>query len=373
MAWSARSPARAVSLPTSGGGSLELVAIADGTCREGISLPLGTLRLPSLRESGAKAFRKAVAKELGKARWDGQECSPLYMVGGTWRAFAIYSMHRAEYPLTDPQAYTLSNTQADQIAKKLMHMRPDDLTSIRGVTSSRASGLPDAAAMLRIMLTEMNPAGLVFSSWGLREGLLFHRLSQPARDQDPLLAAVAHFTGLRGASPSLATMIAGWTSGLTESNGERRERLRLAAIMLAIAQSRLEPNMRLKHSFDWAMDKRWLGLDHAGRALLGAALRAACGKLGPTPELLQLTDEASLREAAAWGLSFRLCRRIGAGSRTSMLTTRLSRENDKLLLWLDESRAQLASETVVSDLERLAQWLGCTSELRIGALERAGG
>lgn len=349
-----------------GGGSLELVAIGQGQCHDGLSLPLGTLRLPALREAGDAAFDEAVAKELKGADWAREQPGPLYMVGGTWRAFANYSMHRSKYPLTDPQAYCLSDEEADKVAKKLSRMNPEELSSISGISSSRASGLPDAAAMLRTILDELKPAGLVFSSWGLREGLLFQRLNQTAREQDPLLSAVTHFTVPRGASPNTAAMIAGWTSGIAKGNGRSSERLRLAATMLAMAQLRIEPNMRLKHSFDWAMDKRWVGLDHEGRALLGAALRGSCGKPEPTPDLLHLADESRLRDAASWGLAYRLCRRLGAGSRASVLTSNLDRQNDRLVLWVEESRADLVSDSVVSDLDKLAQWLGCTSEVRIG-------
>ena len=47
-----------------GGGSLELVMIEDGDCHDGVSLPLGTLRLPALREKGAASFGKAVEREM---------------------------------------------------------------------------------------------------------------------------------------------------------------------------------------------------------------------------------------------------------------------------------------------------------------------
>ena len=349
-----------------GGGSLELVAIGDGTYHDGISTPLGTLRLPALRAEGARPFRKSVNKELAQAAWVSKKKNPLYLVGGTWRALALYAMHREKYPLTDPHAFHLTNEQAEKHCKKLAKMEPEKLANVPGITTSRAAGLPDAAAMLRVLLSALKPEGLIISSWGIREGLLFERLEPAAREQDPLLAAVTRFTAPRGASLNHATMIAGWTSRVVTPNGGGTERLRMATIMLALAQVRLEPNMRLKHSFDWAMDKRWIGLNHKGRALIGAALRGACNKPEPTKELLKLAPEEALREAASWGLAFRLCRRIGAGTRASMLTSRLSREGNRLVLWLDEERAELASDHVTSDLFALAKWLDCKPELRIG-------
>jgi len=136
--------------------------------------------------------------------------------------------------------------------------------------------------------------------------------------------------------------------------------------MLALAAARIEPNLRLRHSYEWAMDKRWLGLDPAGRARLAVALLAACGKPQLPPQLLFLASEEALREAAAWGLAIRLCRRLGAGSRVSLLTSKLRREDGRLVLWVDASRAELACGPVEGDLKVLAQWLGLGHELRIG-------
>jgi len=349
-----------------GGGSLELVEIGDGRCGHGISLPLGTLRLPALREGGDDALEKAVERELQTADWAAPHDGTLYLVGGTWRSMANFAMHKGKYPLTDPHAFSLSLEEADRVARKLSKMTPEELSPISGVSTSRAAGLPDAAAMLRTVLANLKPQSITFSSWGLREGLLFRQLKDAAKQLDPLLVAVDHFAGPRGASASIAATIAAWISPVANGGGKVGERLRLAAIMLALAQARLEPNMRLKHSFDWAMDKRWIGLDHRGRALLGAALRGACNKPEPTGDLIKLASEADLAEAASWGLAIRLCRRLGAGSRVSLMTTRLEREEKMLTLWLDESRKELASEGVESDLKNLAKWLGCEPAIRIG-------
>lgn len=355
-----------------GGGSLELVTVGQGRCHGGASLPLGTLRLPALREQDEAAFLQALGRELVTAGLAKDQPGPLYLVGGTWRAFANFAMDRDKYPLSDPHAFRLDNDEALKLARKLATMQPEELVAIAGISSSRAAGLPDAAAMLQVMIEIFAPDGIVISAWGLREGLLFEQLEPAAREADPLQAAVAHFTTPRGASLSTATMMAGWTSSATASLGKGSEGLRLVATMLSMAQARLEPNMRLKHSFDWAMDKRWTGIDHRGRALVGAALRGACGKPEPTADLLRLATVEDLRVAAGWGLAFRLCRRIGAGSRASMLTSRLLREDNTLVLWLDPSRAQLASDSVTSDLKTLAEWIGCTPELRIGKRELTG-
>lgn len=355
-----------------GGGSLELVAIAEGRCADGVSLPLGTLRLPALRARGEAALDSAVAAELDRAGWAMEHPGPLYMVGGTWRALARFAMHSTDHPLTDPQALHLPREEAERLARQVAQMPPGAFGGISGIPASRGGGLPDAAAMLRTVLRRLEPEGLVFSSWGLREGLLYNQLDPLMQETDPLLAAVAHFIEPQGIIATQATRIAAWTSAAAGHHGSGNERLRLAATMMAMAAARIEPNMRMDHGVDWALHKRWLGLDHRGRAMIAAALRAACGKPEPTQPLRLLASESDLREAAAWGLAIRLCRRLGAGSRLSLLTSTLRREEDRLALWIHPSRAQLLSQGVHNSLRQLTDWLGLGARIDTGETVPAG-
>lgn len=348
-----------------GGGSLELVMIEHDDCHDGVSLPLGTLRLPAVRAKGEAGFRRAVEKEMARAGWAAAHPGPLYMVGGTWRALAAFAMRSANHPLTDPHAFALDTKEADKIARRVARLDPEVLSSIPGIGAARAASLPDAADMLRIMLAELQPDGVVFSSWGLREGLLFQRLTPSERRQDPLLAGAAQFAAPRGGSATAAAMIAGWTAAAAKGNGGSSERLRLAATILALASAHVEPNWRARHAFEWAMDKRWLGIGPEGRASIAAALLAACGKIAPPAELERLTSWERLTEAVGWGLAIRLCRRIGAGSRASLTYSGLSREDGRLVLRIDPSRAQLVTDPVMGDLKALAQWLGLEPELRV--------
>ncbi len=351
-----------------GGGSLELIAIEDGQCHDGISLPLGTLRLPALREAGEENFRAAVQSELAKAGWAKMQGGPLYLVGGTWRAMASFAMHEDNYPLTDPQAFCLTREEAEKIARKLANSEPEELTSISGISSNRASGLPDAAAMLDVMLQELQPDALVISAWGIREGLLFERLTDIARGQDPLLSAITHFTTPRGADIMNATLIAAWTAEAVDGRNRGSERIRLAATMLTQAAARIEPNMRLSHATDWALEKRWVGLDHTGRAMMAQCLRASSGQPKLVEDYLRMATEKQLHRGSAWGLANRLCRKIGAGTRISLRSSSLRREGDTLVLRFDESRSYMMADTVERELAALAEWLGLEYEMMVGGI-----
>jgi exopolyphosphatase/guanosine-5'-triphosphate,3'-diphosphate pyrophosphatase len=211
---------------------------------------------------------------------------------------------------------------------------------------------------------------LVFSSWGLREGLLYQRLSPVARRQDPLLLGVARFAAPFGGSASRATMMTGWTSEAVAANDAYGEKLRLAATMLALAAIRLEPNLRVCHAIDWALHKRWIGLDVAGRARIAAALTATSGKTGLRAELFGLASEAQLYEAIGWGLALRLCRRIGAGSRLSLTGSTLNREEGRLVLRFERGAEALANDNVAGDLAMLAGWLGLRHAIELSGTVR---
>lgn len=341
-----------------GGGSLELVCVEDGQAHQGVSLPFGTLRLDSLRKKGSRSFKGFVHKSFAKVGWAVTHPGPLYLVGGTWRAFARAAMQQQGSPLTDPHGYELAPGEAEQVIKGLIRSGRAALKDSAGLATMRAEALPDAADLLRVMLAELQPSGLVFSAWGLREGLLYQALPPLARRQDPLIVGVSRFAAPFGGSPSRAAMMAGWTAEAVGAEDAYGEKLRLVATMLSLAAARLEPNIRISHAIDWALHKRWIGLDVAGRARIAAALAATGGRTGLPAELFTLAAKDQLYQAIGWGLAMRLCRRLGAASRLSLVASKLTRENGRLVLRFERGAEALASDSIAGDLATLAGWLG---------------
>nr|WP_247712045.1 Ppx/GppA family phosphatase [Qipengyuania qiaonensis] len=355
-----------------GGGSLELVSIADNACREASSLRLGTLRLPALRTKGSEAFEAAVLEQLASVGWAAAHPGPMYMIGGTWRALAAYAMRYFEYPLTDPHGFTLLPDDARRLAKELVAAKPEKLMEISGISPMRADYLPDAAALLRPLLDAVEPDELIFSSWGIREGLLYSRLEPVQMKADPLLAGVTAYAAPRDASITEATLLAAWTVDLADGDGTVNERLRLAAAQLSGALQRVEPNLRDSHAIEWSLGKRWIDLDARGRAMMCAALFGSIGRTELPDKLRVLASDDDLREGMTWGLGFRLARRLGGGSKVSLTTSALRRKKKTLVLRLDESRAPLANYPATLDFEILAEWLDLKPKIKIGSFEFSG-
>ena len=342
-----------------GGGSLELVRVSSGTTDSASTLPLGTLRLPDHRTGGRAEMRKSLDKAIRKGGWDLTAHDPaangtLYLVGGTWRAMAVFAMAAHSYPLSDPHGFAIDTAAALDLANGLAASETEVIRGRERISSMRAEKLPDAAVLLQSLLTQLNPQGVVFSSWGLREGLLYDRLPAHTRAQDPLLAGVAVFSSNRGSAPTLATRMAAWTLDAAPARDHGSERLRLAATMLALAAMQIEPNIRLPQAINWALHKRWVGIDGKGRAMLAAAISANGNQL----TVRALASEAALEEAVRWGLALRIARRLGAQSRRSLEVSRLRIEDGVLALKLAESHAALFGQPTEKDMKLLAGRLG---------------
>lgn len=346
-----------------GGGSLELTSLAGDTCGRGVTLPYGTLRLPELREAGGAKFAARVRKGLQSVDWQDGNGQPFYVVGGSWRALARYAMHKADWPLDDPHGFELTPEAAVTICQGIARAK---LGPIPGISASRLASLPDAAALLGVLLRELQPSRLIFSSWGLREGLFYGKLPAETRLQDPFLAGVSAFTCGLDVSTSTATMVAGWTAGaVTHSDIDSDERLRLVATMLALAAMRVEPNLRVEHAMNWALRKRWIGVDARGRVMVAMAVLANGGRTAVPIKLSRLASPEDLKEAITWGLAIRLCRRFGGCLPRAFNDASLDREGERLVLTIREPLHRLGNDAVDKDLRSLAAALGLEPEMRL--------
>nr|WP_137676589.1 Ppx/GppA family phosphatase [Parerythrobacter lutipelagi] len=348
-----------------GGGSLELVQIADDACSAGATMPLGTLRLRALVGADEAASAAAIGDLIDRAGAQFATGQTLYLVGGTWRAMAVFAMEQRNYPLTDPHGFSISGEEAQGLARAIARSKPGTLLALPRISEMRSENLPYAATLLLVLLSRLQPDKIVFSSWGLREGVLYSGLEPHARQQDPLLAGVGEFASLRGCPPVLATRVAGWTAAAVPASGHGSERLRLAATMLALSSMQIEPNLRIDLGIEWALHKRWISVSASDRALMAATV-SANGNVCDMPDAVKVLASPDAIEAAiCWGLAIRLCRRLGARSRTLFQLSSLQVEDDrKLVLSIEHSHTPLFGIPNEKDLDLLAGRLGLEPEFR---------
>lgn len=341
-----------------GGGSLELVEIAsEGIVPGGITLPFGTLRLPDMRALGPQKFADAVRSGLAARGWNRGRGLPLYIVGGSWRALALQAMRVLDWPVDDPHGFELSAAEAIRLARvfekgKLENADPR-------ISSARLATLADAAALMVQLVGNLQPSRLIFSSWGLREGLLHMQLPAEVQAESPMLASVAAFAQSARVNADDAVLVGEWTAPVCrDSDGERD--LRKAASLLALAAMRTEPNMRTEEALTWALRKRWIGLDMRGRGMMAMTVFANSGLTQAPHTFARLASQPDLDRAIGWGLAVRLCRRLTGGTARGMAASAVSVENGTLVLVLHEPARPLYGASNGKDVKALADWLGLT-------------
>ena len=114
----------------------------------------------------------------------------------------------------------------------------------------------------------------MFSALGLREGWLYSQLSDDERYLDPLVEG-AQLVGLPGAGcPSSPRPWCAGPTGCSPARPLPTRRLRVAVCALSDIAWRDHPDVRAEESFRRLLQFPFIGIDHAERVLVAAAIHA---------------------------------------------------------------------------------------------------
>lgn len=325
-----------------GGGSLELVRVVAGTVTDRVSFPLGALRLAAIRAKGKGTLGKTVAKMLDEAGWTGRGAGlPFYMVGGSWRALTKLDMALRSYPLPVIHAYSLSRETVATMEATVAGLDRQRLKSLTSLPKERVPTLGDAAALLDHVMRVLGCTSAIASSYGLREGLLFARLTTKVQRQDPLIAAARDEGQRYGRFPEHGDLLDQWIAPVFADEPDDMVRLRRAACLLVDVSWRATPDFRAERAREVALHGAWVGIDAAGRALIAQALSTALDGAAISPDPLpRLASSAALDKAIRWGLAMRLGQRLSGGVAAPLERTRLALTKTGLhLVIADRDRA----------------------------------
>ncbi len=342
-----------------GGGSLELVRVVAGTVTDRVSFPLGVLRLGVIRAQGRGVLDRQVAKLVADAGWSGRgKGLPFYLVGGSWRALARLDMHRTGYPLPVVHQYPIALERVAELQQILAEIPRAELKAIPDISGARIPTLPDATALLASVLRHLGSSGSIVSAYGLREGLLYQRLSPEQRREDPLIAAARDEGERSGRFPEHGDVIDAWIAPLFDDPPELA-RLRHAACLLADVGWRANPEFRAERGMEIALHGNWVAIDATGRAVLAQALYTALGGGTGCPEPLpQLAGAEALERARRWGLAIRMGQRLSGGVAAPLRRSQIALEDGTLALSLEPRDEALYGEAVEKRHKALAAAFG---------------
>lgn len=352
-----------------GGGSLELVRVADGRVHERISLPFGSLGVGRIRAKGPHALERVLTKALKHESWIAKGRSkPFYAVGGSWRALAQVHMHLVDHPLPTVHQYELPRLALQPLVRSLAQMSAKRLKMVPNLSASRIQMLPGAAALLSATVGKLGSSRVVASAWGLREGLLYQQLPSAVQALDPLIEACREEGDREGRFVGQGEILNRWIAPVFDDDPPMMARIRHAACLLADVAWRAHPDFRPERGLEFALHGNWVGIDAYGRALMGSALFANFG--GPADHashdfLGRLADPDALHRARCWGLAMRFGLRLSGGPADQLQDIALRRDGRQLVLGLPACKKSLYGDAVIRRHKGLAAALGLEPLLKV--------
>ncbi|HEY0328069.1 MAG TPA: exopolyphosphatase [Rhodopseudomonas sp.] len=356
-----------------GGGSLELIDVRGNRVRTGVTLPLGSLALQDASQKSPKRAERIVQAALA-------EVGPLqagrgrtfYAVGGTWRALARIHILQSEYPLRVMHGYAIPATEALRFARRLRRLAAaDTLADIESVAEARRPLLVYAALVLEYVIRVAQPTTIVFSTFGVREGLLYEQLPAAERAKDGLICAAGNLNELLSRSALHAQELIGWTDRFiriakqAETPDDRR--LRHAACLLSDVGWRVHPDYRGEQTLNLIINGNFGDVSHQGRAFLALSVFYRYAGFGeqnePSPQVRAMVTPAMDERAKLLGAAFRVAHLISAARPGVLPATHFSSKGRKLTLVFEHRMVDLVADRVGSRFKQLARLVGCSGNI----------
>lgn len=284
----------------------------------------------------------------------------LYMVGGSWRALARIDMIATGFPLPVTHQYRMKPGRARELRNVL---NSEDPQLAEPIAPQRLATSPIAAMLLDLLVEELEPARLVVSSFGIREGLLYSKLDRRARSMDPLTEEARAAGGGEHRFGEHGDLLDAWIAPLFEDAPEMR-RLRLASCLLSDVAWQASAPFRADRGIEMALHGNWAAVDARGRVIMAQALSANFGREGlPDAALDRLCSGSDLERARQWGFAMRLGERLSGGVGSALQLAKLRKNGTTITLSTTPTNAALVGPPVKKRLDKLAEELGCTSEV----------
>lgn len=288
-----------------GGGSLELVPVTSGKVihsDQAVSVPCGYL---------IDKTEDEIISALQSVSWlytmKGQ---PFYAVGGVWRAIATTYVYQLK-PRIDI-VHGLSMT-ADQMRWIMDQIEAAD-GDIYGIPDARKSSMAQAIRITRILIDLLKPDGIIFSAFGVREGILSDRIDLIARQGDPLIDGVKEYAVMTTRFPHQGKHIAHIMADLMGYLPPSYQRLAHACCYLCDLAWLEHPDHRSRLAMEKMLGLSVVGISHAERVWMAAVLYTRYeGSMPRNKDVLALIPHEDRKLAKSTGLLLRLLMTFSGG------------------------------------------------------------
>jgi len=350
-----------------GGGSLELIDVRGHQVRSGVTLPLGSLALQDLAEKSIKKAERIASQALTDLPQllAGQNRT-FYAVGGTWRALARIHIIQSGYPLGVMHGYAIPAADALAFVRRLRRLVVADmLADIEAVAEARRPLLAYAALVLEYVIRIAQPKTVVFSTFGVREGLLYSKLPDAERSKDGLLCAAQDLNELLSRSAQHARELIDWTDRLFRvvhiRETEEERRLRHAACLLSDIGWRMHPDHRGEQTYGIILNGNFGSISHDGRIFVALSVffryEGFRDEAAP-PALTEQLSQAEIDRARILGAAFRVAHLVSAARPGVLPATHFRTQDRKLMLVFEHRMVDLVADRVGGRFKQLARLVG---------------
>jgi len=351
-----------------GGGSLELIDVHGNAVRTGVTLPLGSLALQDASQKSLKRAERIAQQLLSEAGpLKAARGRAFYAVGGTWRALARIHIAQSGYSLKVMHGYTITAADALRFARRLRALAVvDQLADIELVADARRPLLSYAALVLEYVIRIAKPKTIVFSTFGVREGLLYEQLASAVRAEDGLICAAQNLNRLLSRSARHAEELIEWTDRLfrvakvRETDDDRR--LRRAACLMSDVGWRVHPDHRGEQTLSLITNGNFGNVSHQERAFMALSVfyrYAGFSEQNEPPSYVrELVTDAMDERARLLGAAFRVAHLISAARPGVLPATHFRSEGRKLMLVFEHRLVDLVADRVGSRFKQLARMVG---------------
>ena len=277
-------------------------------------------------------------------------------------------MHDSGYPLHVMHEYRMDPDELGDFLKVLIRGPLEQVPGINVVSKQRQALLPFGAVVLAEVLRAGEPRSVSVSALGLREGMLYAKLSAKEREEDALLSAAHELSLLRSRSPAHAEELIPWTEqamaalGLEETEEEKR--LRAAACLLADIGWRAHPDYRGEQSLNIISNAAFVAIDHPGRAFLALATYYRHAGLSDEelgPGIREIAPMRYREGARALAAAFRVAYLLSGAGAGVLPRTALRRSGNIIELVLPADLADLRGPRPETRLRQFAALGGLSS------------
>src|SRR5260221_3606143 len=245
------------------------------------------------------------------------------------------------------------------------------LANIEVVAAARRPLLTYAALVLEYIIRVANPRTIVFSTYGVREGLFYAMLPQAERSRDGLICAAQSLNELLSRSARHAQELIEWTDRLVRvvklRESEEDRRLRHAACLLSDIGWRVHPDHRGEETLNLITNGNFGAISHQGRTFVALSVfyrYAGLSEENEPPAIIQeLVPPAMLERARVLGAAFRVAHLISAAPPGVLPSTHFLSRGRQLMLVFEHKMVDLLADRVGSRFKQLARLVGRTGSI----------